>query len=69
MLIALIYFPFILILRDDTNNDNDHQLDKNKLNKGKLNKGKLNKELKWLTKAFNGEEKKIVNCFLLIKMM
>lgn len=62
MLIALIYFPFILILRDDTNNDNDHQLDKDK-----LNKGKLNKELKWLTKAFNGEEKKDRQLFFINK--
>jgi len=55
MLIALIYLPFIVILRNNKNND--HQ----------LNKGKLNKNLEWLKKSFNGETKEGYQLFFINK--
>lgn len=55
MLIALIYLPFIVILRNNKNNEYQ------------LNKGKLNKNLEWLKKSFNGETKEGYQLFFINK--
>lgn len=57
MILLLISFSFILILKDDTNNDNEYQ----------LNKCKFNKQLKWLKEAFNGEREKDCQVFFINK--
>ena len=49
---------------NDNNNDNDNQTNHND---NQINKRKLNKQLKWLKKAFNGEEEEGFQLFFINK--
>ena len=49
IMVGFIYNPFIRILKDETNNDNDNEY--------RLDRVKFNKQLDWMKKAFNGERK------------
>ena len=60
IIIALMYVTFILKKNNNNNNQTNH-------NNNQINKRKLNKQLKWLRKAFNGEEEEGCQRFFINK--
>lgn len=64
IIITLICVTFILKKNNNDNNNNNNQTN---YDDNQINKRKLNKQLKWLRKAFNGEEEEGCQRFFINK--